>query len=258
MSKHTSTGRRGLVHDRRGGARAARRTRARRRVRTSGRRRSPCRATRPRRARNASRSSCRAPGRLWSWTTNHYAPPEPYVVARPVRAVHGVRGRARRREDGRARRARDRRRPPSSSRSAWRWSSCSARSTRTTSTSTWSGSGRRCDGSERMSDRDIAILGVGMHPWGKWGRNFVEYGVVAAQAALADAGVDVARHPVRVGRRHDAQRLSRLRRGRDVRAGARLERRAGRVVVRRVRVGRDRARRPRGRRSSPGSATSRS
>src|SRR3954447_9166200 len=37
---------------------------------------------------------------------------------------------------------------------------------------------------------EIAILGVGMHPWGKWGRNFVEYGVVAAQAALADSGVD--------------------------------------------------------------------
>ncbi len=36
---------------------------------------------------------------------------------------------------------------------------------------------------------DIAILGVGMHPWGKWGRNFVEYGVVAAREALADAGV---------------------------------------------------------------------
>src|SRR5260370_913894 len=29
-----------------------------------------------------------------------------------------------------------------------------------------------------------------MHPWGKWGRNFVEYGVAAARAALADAGVD--------------------------------------------------------------------
>ena len=28
-----------------------------------------------------------------------------------------------------------------------------------------------------------------MHPWGKWGRNFVEYGVAAAQAALADAGL---------------------------------------------------------------------
>jgi len=36
----------------------------------------------------------------------------------------------------------------------------------------------------------VVILGVGMHPWGKWGRNFVEYGVVAAHAALADAGID--------------------------------------------------------------------
>jgi acetyl-CoA acetyltransferase len=36
---------------------------------------------------------------------------------------------------------------------------------------------------------DVAVLGVGMHPWGKWGRNFVEYGVVAAEAALDDAGV---------------------------------------------------------------------
>ena len=40
------------------------------------------------------------------------------------------------------------------------------------------------------ADREIAIIGAGMHPWGKWGRNFVEYGVVAAQAALADAGVE--------------------------------------------------------------------
>lgn len=37
---------------------------------------------------------------------------------------------------------------------------------------------------------EIAILGVGMHPWGKWGKNFVEYGLVAARAALADAGID--------------------------------------------------------------------
>jgi len=29
-----------------------------------------------------------------------------------------------------------------------------------------------------------------MHPWGKWGRNFVEYGVAAARAALADAGLE--------------------------------------------------------------------
>lgn len=37
---------------------------------------------------------------------------------------------------------------------------------------------------------EIAILGAGMHPWGKWGRNFVEYGLVAARAALAEASVD--------------------------------------------------------------------
>lgn len=41
-----------------------------------------------------------------------------------------------------------------------------------------------------MSTKDVAVLGVGMHPWGKWGRPFVEYGVHAARAALADAGVD--------------------------------------------------------------------
>ena len=37
---------------------------------------------------------------------------------------------------------------------------------------------------------EIAVLGVGMHPWGKWGRNFTDYGVHAARAALADADVD--------------------------------------------------------------------
>jgi acetyl-CoA acetyltransferase len=39
-------------------------------------------------------------------------------------------------------------------------------------------------------DHRVAVLGVGMHPWGKWGRNFVEYGLVAARSALADAGID--------------------------------------------------------------------
>jgi acetyl-CoA acetyltransferase len=41
----------------------------------------------------------------------------------------------------------------------------------------------------RPGSTDVAVLGVGMHPWGKWGRPFTEYGVVAARAALADAGV---------------------------------------------------------------------
>jgi len=39
------------------------------------------------------------------------------------------------------------------------------------------------------SDKRVAVLGAGMHPWGKWGRNFVEYGVVAARAALQQAGI---------------------------------------------------------------------
>lgn len=41
-----------------------------------------------------------------------------------------------------------------------------------------------------MSGReDLVVLGVGMHPWGKWGRDFTEYGMVAGRAALADAGL---------------------------------------------------------------------
>ena len=38
-------------------------------------------------------------------------------------------------------------------------------------------------------DKRVAVLGAGMHPWGKWGRNFVEYGLVAARDALRDAGL---------------------------------------------------------------------
>jgi acetyl-CoA acetyltransferase len=35
----------------------------------------------------------------------------------------------------------------------------------------------------------VAVLGAGMHEWGKWGRPFVEYGLAAARDALADAGL---------------------------------------------------------------------
>ncbi len=38
-------------------------------------------------------------------------------------------------------------------------------------------------------DRRVAVLGAGMHPWGKWGKNFVEYGLEAARQALEDAGL---------------------------------------------------------------------
>lgn len=43
-----------------------------------------------------------------------------------------------------------------------------------------------------MSRHEVAVLGVGMHPWGKWGRPFVEYGVKAAEDALRDAGLSLA------------------------------------------------------------------
>ncbi|MEU7894426.1 lipid-transfer protein [Nonomuraea sp. NPDC049152] len=35
----------------------------------------------------------------------------------------------------------------------------------------------------------VVVIGAGMHPWGKQGRPFHEYGVAAARAALADAGI---------------------------------------------------------------------
>ncbi|KUJ65530.1 lipid-transfer protein [Streptomyces albus subsp. albus] len=46
---------------------------------------------------------------------------------------------------------------------------------------------------------DVAVLGAGMHPWGKWGRGFTEYGVAAARAALADAGLHWGAIPSVVG-----------------------------------------------------------
>ncbi|GEP36075.1 lipid-transfer protein [Nocardioides szechwanensis] len=39
------------------------------------------------------------------------------------------------------------------------------------------------------TSKDVAVAGVGMHPWGKWGKSFVTYGVHAARAALTDAGI---------------------------------------------------------------------
>ena len=41
-----------------------------------------------------------------------------------------------------------------------------------------------------MTPEPLYILGAGMHPWGKWGTDFTEYGVIAARAALREAGLD--------------------------------------------------------------------
>ena len=43
-----------------------------------------------------------------------------------------------------------------------------------------------------MSRNEVAILGAGMHPWGKWGRSFIDYGVTAARAGLARGDIVVA------------------------------------------------------------------
>src|SRR5690625_4141175 len=37
--------------------------------------------------------------------------------------------------------------------------------------------------------REAVILGAGMHEWGKWGRNFVEYGVAAGHPAFEAASI---------------------------------------------------------------------
>ncbi|MEZ5136297.1 MAG: zinc ribbon domain-containing protein [Acidimicrobiales bacterium] len=45
------------------------------------------------------------------------------------------------------------------------------------------------EGGRLMGAHDVAVLGVGMHPWGKWGRNCRVWGGAAANDALADAGL---------------------------------------------------------------------
>ena len=147
-------------------------------------------------------------GRLWSYTDAQYQPPEPYVpVTEPHVAVLHRRGGARGGADWWSWARSSPAWRSTTCRSAWRWSWCWTPSTwsatkRPTRTSrSWCGSGapvatspaggtRAGEGSQLMAVEQVAVLGVGMHPWGKWGRNFVEYGVAAARDALDDAGID--------------------------------------------------------------------
>ena len=83
MTKTEGPGRRGLVHDgrRRAGVARAPRHRDRQLLLPADASRSP--ATPPRRRRSSRRSTLSRRGRVWSWTTNHYKPPEPYVSPDP-------------------------------------------------------------------------------------------------------------------------------------------------------------------------------
>ncbi|MFT5696040.1 MAG: acetyl-CoA acetyltransferase, partial [Myxococcota bacterium] len=48
----------------------------------------------------------------------------------------------------------------------------------------------QCDRAEEKIMRDVAILGQGLHPWGKFNdRTVTEMCRTAVEAALADAGV---------------------------------------------------------------------
>ena len=86
-----------------------------------------------------------------------------------------------------------------------------------------------------MSASDVAVLGVGMHPWGKWGRPLhrVRRGRGPRRARrrrrrLGDVDLVVGGETVRNGYAGYVA-------GADVRAGAGLERRPRRHVVRRLR-----------------------
>ena len=93
--------------------------------------------------------------------------------------------------------------------------------------------GRR--GGRMSNDRRVAVMGAGMHPWGKWGRNFVEYGVVAARAALADAGIAWSDVQFVAGADTIRNGYPGLRLGHDLRAGAGLDRGERVEFVRRLR-----------------------
>ena len=48
---------------------------------------------------------------------------------------------------------------------------------------------------------DVAIIGIGIHPFGRFDDlSALDMGVTAARQALSDAGVDVGRRAVRGGR----------------------------------------------------------
>ena len=50
------------------------------------------------------------------------------------------------------------------------------------------------------AQNEVAIIGVGIHPFGRFEKSAVEMGAEAIHSALADAGLELAGHPIRVRR----------------------------------------------------------
>ena len=180
-------------------------------------------------------------GTIWSYTDARYQPPPPYVsrhdpfVPFAIAAVELAEGlvvlgqvveRVRRR---------------TTSASATSSTSSSSRSSgRPAATCSCGGGGpasiaARRNGPRRDHRDDVCVIGVGMHPWGKWGRPFigVRSGGRPGRARRRRRRLDRRRLPRR--RRDRSQRLRRLRRRVDVRPRARLERGPRGHALRRVR-----------------------
>ena len=134
-------------------------------------------------------------GHIWSYTNACYQPPAPFVAADPFEpyAIAGVQlergtdgdsgpgGQGRVVEDLKVGMPMELvletlHETEDDIKVTWKWRPLAADAT------------SRAGSVDAMSN-EIAIIGAGMHPWGKWGHNFVQYGVAAAREALADAGV---------------------------------------------------------------------
>ena len=132
-------------------------------------------------------SSTRTPlsrrGTVWSYTENHYAPPPPYVAADPFEpyalaaveltdegiVVLGQVAKGVRAADLRV----------GMEMQARASTVLYADDDHESLVYVWAPAAP--ESAAMSSERDVAVLGVGMHPWGKWGHDFTEYGMVAAR-----------------------------------------------------------------------------
>ena len=227
-------------------------------------------------ARRAARCSSRAPGVLpqpgvpgpgvrrgelsrtrpvWSYTDARYQPPPPYIPP-PEEHVPFALAAVELAEEqlvvlGQVGRRLRRRRPL---RRAARWSWWSRRSTSSTASRTHLP--LEAGGAHEHAREPSPSSGSGMHPWGKWGRNFVEYGVEAARAALADAGIAWSDVQFVAGADTIRNGYPGYVAGADLRPGARLERRPRRRPATPPAPRASPRSTPPGRGSSPGCATS--